>query len=246
MIIILGSTHDDILYFESVMTNRHDETLFDKYPLEYGTIFNQEVVLVYDVFTSYTSGIITSYLLQKHFVVLVIVVGKCVSYSSDFKAGDIAIATSVIFGDVNQTKEANSQLGQIPHLPKELPASDEVITYLEQSLEKRSFSRHDQALFVSSNSLYDMIDRYKHLVMNENIFGRKDKVVFDCISGGAFLAATLYNIPVVGIKVVEKKVNEKSTVDNYINVLKQYSGVGRAVVTCIGDIGRNDIMRGQL
>ena len=42
MIVILGSTHDDILYFESVMTNRRDETLFDIYKLEYGTIFNQE------------------------------------------------------------------------------------------------------------------------------------------------------------------------------------------------------------
>ena len=244
MIVILGSTHDDILYFESVMTNRHDETLFDIYKLEYGTIFNQEVVLVYDVYTSYVSGIITNYLLQKHFVVLCIVVGKCVAYSSDMKAGDIAIATGVIFGDVNQIKEANSQLGQIPHLPRELLASDEVITYLEQSLEKRSFSRHDQALFVSSNSVFDMIDKYKHLVMNDNIFGRKDKIVFDCTSGGVFLAASLFKIPVVGIKVVEKLVNEKSTVEHYINVLKQYSGVGRAVVTCIGDIGRNDIMRG--
>ena len=244
MIIILGSTHDDILYFESVMTNRREETLFEKYPLEYGTIFNQEVVLAYDIYTSYESGIITNYLLQKHFVVLCIVVGKCVSYSNDMKAGDIAIATSVIFGDVNQIKESNSQLGQIPHLPRELLASDEVIAYLEQALEKRSFSRHDRTLFVTSSSIYETAERIKHLVMNEHIFGQKEKVVFDCTSGGVFLSATLYNIPVVGIKVIEKLLNEKSTVDNYINVLKQYSGVGRAVVTCIGDIGRNDIMRG--
>ncbi len=244
MIIILGSTHDDILYFESVMTNRHDETLFEKYPLEYGTIFNQEVVLCYDIYTSYESGIIANYLLQKHFVVLCIVVGRCVAYSSDIKMGDIAIATGVVFGDVNQIKESNSQLGQIPHLPRELPASDEVITYLEQALEKRSFSRHDQTLYVCGSSILDTVERIKHLVMNDNIFGRKEKVVFDCTSGGVFLAATLYNIPVVGIKVVEKKIDEKSSVDNYINVLKQYSGVGRAVVTCIGDIGRNDIMRG--
>ena len=61
MIVILGSTHDDVLYFESVMTNRRDETLFDIYKLEYGTIFNQDVVLVYDVYTSYVSGIVTDY-----------------------------------------------------------------------------------------------------------------------------------------------------------------------------------------
>ena len=244
MILIIGSTHDDVLYFESVITNRRDETLFDIYKLEYGTIFNQEVVLVYDVYTSYVSGIITNYLLQKHFIVLCFVVGKCVAYSPDLKAGDIAITSEVIFGDVNQIRETNSQLGQIPHLPRALPSSDEVINYLEQALEKRSFSRHDTALFISSNSVFDKTEKYQHLVMNDYILGQKEKVVFDCISGGAFLSAYLYRIPIVGIKVVEKNVNEKSTVDSYINVLKQYSGVGRAVVTCIGDIGRNDIMRG--
>ena len=244
MIVILGSTHDDILYFESVMTNRRDETLFDIYKLEYGTIFNQEVVLVYDVYTSYVSGIVTDYLLQKHFVALCIVVGKCVAYSPDVKPGDIAISNGVIFGDVDQIRETNAQLGQIPHLERTLPASDEVIAYLEQALEKRSFSRHEQALFISSNAVYDKNDKFQHLVMNDFILGYKDRVVFDCISGGVFLSANLYKITVVGIKVVEKSINQKSTVDNYINVLKQYSGVGRAVVTCIGDIGRNDIMRG--
>ena len=244
MIVILGSTHDDILYFESVMTNRRDETLFDIYKLEYGTIFNQEVVLVYDVYTSYVSGIVADYLLQKHFISLCIVVGKCVAYSSDVRPGDIAITSGVIFGDVDQIRETNAQLGQIPHLPRELKASDEVISYLEQALEKRSFSRHEQALFISSNAVFDKSEKFAHLVMNEYILGYKDGVVFDCISGGVFLAANLYKVPVVGIKVVEKNINQKSTVDNYINVLKQYSGVGRAVVTCIGDIGRNDIMRG--
>ena len=244
MIVILGSTHDDILYFESVMTNRHDETLFDIVKLEYGTIFNQEVVLAFNIYTSYVSGIVTDYLLQKHFVALCFVVGKCVAFSSDVKAGDIAIASGVVFGDVDQVKETNAQIGQIPNMPRELKASDEVIAYLEQALEKRSFSRHEQTLYISSNSILDTTDKYKHLMMNDFILGYKERVVFDCTSGGVFLAAALYKIPVVAIKVVEKSTNEKSTVDKYINVLKQYSGVGRAVVTCIGDIGRNDIMRG--
>lgn len=244
MIVILGSTHDDILYFESVMTNHHEETLFDIYKLQYGTIFNQDVVLVYDVYTSYVSGIITSYLLQKHFVSLCIVVGKCISNSPEVLPGDIAITKRVILGDVDQVQEANVKLGQIPHLSRSLESTDELINYLMQALEKRSFSRYETATFISSNAVFDKKEKYQHLVMNDFILGHKGKIVFDCTSGGVFLAAHLNNIPVVGIKVVEKNVNEASTVENYINVLKQYSGVGRAVVTCIGDIGRNDIMRG--
>ena len=78
--------------------------------------------------------------------------------------------------------------------------------------------------------------------MND-IRGNETNIAFDCLSGGAFLASTLYNIPIVAIKVCEKQLDEPSTAENYIRVLKQYSIVGRAVVTCIGDIGRNDIMK---
>ena len=81
MILILGSTHDDILYFESVMTNKKEEKIFDRYSLIFGTIFNQEVVVAYDLHTSYISTFITAYIIQKYFIVLVFVVGRCIAYS---------------------------------------------------------------------------------------------------------------------------------------------------------------------
>ena len=243
MILILGSTHDDILYFESVMTNKKEEKLLNIYPLTFGSIFNQEVVLVHDVYTSYISSFITSYIIQKYFVVLVFVVGKCVSYSEDVKAGQIAVSKRVILGDVDQVKEANVKLGQIPHLPRSLESSDEVIGYINSALEKRSFASHTIATFISANAILEKKEKIQPLIINDFVLGHKTNIVFDCTSGGVFLSCALYNIPVVAIKVVEKYVDEPSTTDNYIGVLKQYSSVGRAIVTCIGDIGRNDIMK---
>ena len=243
MILILGSTHDDILYFESVMTNKKEEKILNTYPLIFGSIFNQEVVVAYDIYTSYISSFVTSYIMQHYFIVLVFVVGKCVSYSKDVNAGEIAVSKRVILGDVDQVKEANVKLGQIPHLPRSLESSDEVIGYISSALEKRSFARYSVSTFISSNRILDNSDSIKPLVMNEFVLGHKNNVVFDCISGGVFLSANLYNIPAVAIKVSEKQVDEASTAENYIAVLKQYSSVGRAVVTCIGDIGRNDIMK---
>ena len=243
MILIVGSTHDDILYFESVMTNKRQEKLLDIYPLQFGTIFNQEVVLVYDVYTSYISSFVTSYIIQKYFVVLIFVVGKCVSFNDAVKPGDIAVSKRVILGDVDQVKEANVKLGQIPHLPRSLESSEEVIGYISAALEKRSFARYDVATFISTNGIMDKTEKIQPLIMNDYVLGHKNNVVFDCISGGAFLAATLYKIPIVAVKVSEKVVDTPSTADNYIAVLKQYSNVGRAVVTCIGDIGRNDFIK---
>ena len=243
MILIIGSTHDDILYFESVMTNKKEEKLLNIYPLVFGSIFNQEVVLAYDIYTSYISSFITSYIIQNYFIVLVFVVGKCISYSTDVKPGDIAISKRVILGDVDQIKEANVKLGQLPHLPRSLESSDEVIGYITSALEKRSFARYSIASFISCNRVLEKTENIQPLMMNEFILGHRNNIVFDCISGGAFLASTLYNIPIVAIKVSEKQVDQPSTADNYITVLKQYSSVGRAVVTCIGDIGRNDIIK---
>ena len=243
MILILGSTHDDILYFESVMTNKREEKILNIYPLVFGSIFNQEVVLAYDIYTSYISSFVTSYIIQNYFVVLIFVVGKCVSYSSDIKPGEIAVSKRVILGDVDQIKEANVKLGQIPHLPRSLESSDEVIGYISSALEKRSFARYSLASFISSNRILENSNYIEPLMMDGFILGHKGNIVFDCISGGAFLSATLYNIPVLAIKVSEKQIDQPSTAENYIAVLKQYSSVGRAIVTCIGDIGRNDIMK---
>ena len=56
MIMIIGSQHDDILYFESIMSNKRVETVLDKYKVTIGTIFNQSVILVDQVKTNYISS----------------------------------------------------------------------------------------------------------------------------------------------------------------------------------------------
>ena len=79
MIAIIGSNHDDILYFESVVANKHSETILKRYQVTTGTIFNQEVLLVYGINTSILSGAIVSYILNKYYLDLMIVVGRCLS-----------------------------------------------------------------------------------------------------------------------------------------------------------------------
>ena len=243
MILIIGSTHDDILYFESVMTNKREEKLYDIYPLQFGTIFNQEVVLVYDIYTSYISSLITSYIIQKYFVILVFVVGKCISFDESVKPGDITVSKRVILGDVDQVREANVKLGQLPHFPRSLESSEEVIGFVTSALEKRSFARYNVSTFISCNSILDRKEKVQPLIMNDYVLGHKTNIVFDCVSGGAFLSATIHKIPVIAVKVSERIVGAVPTTDSYITVLKQYSNVGRAIVTCIGDIGRNDFLK---
>ena len=85
MIMIIGSQHDDILYFESVITNKREELVMGKFKVTIGTIFNQAVMLVDQVKTNYLSSALTLYLIEKYFVILVLVVGRCIAYSKDLK-----------------------------------------------------------------------------------------------------------------------------------------------------------------
>ena len=244
MILILGSQHDDILYFESVMVNKKEDVLFGKYKIEIGTIFNQEVVLAWDIYTSYESSIISSYIIQKYFVILIFVVGNCVAYSKNLHGGDIAISSRMIIGDVDQIKEASAKLGQIPGFPRDFESETDIINYFNTSIEKRSFAKHELATFISSNSIMNTSEKIKHIEMGGYVLGYNHNVVFDCTSGGVAIAAYLSKVPVLTVKVVEVQINEPFSADTYIRVLKHFSDVGKAIVTCIGDIGRNDIIRG--
>ena len=67
MIMIIGSQHDDILYFESVITNKREELVMGKFKVTIGTIFNQAVMLVDQVKTNYLSSALTLYLIEKYF-----------------------------------------------------------------------------------------------------------------------------------------------------------------------------------
>ena len=245
MIMILGSTHDDILYFESVMVNKKSEMIFDKYKCQIGTIFNQEVILVWDLYTCYESSLITSYIIEKYFVILIFVVGKCIAFSDNLTGGDIAISRRIMIGDVNQVKEANVRLGQIPNFPHSFESDPEVIKYLTASVEKRSFSKYELCVIVSTNVIMDSRERIKNIEMGGYVLGHNRNVVCDCTSGGVAIAGHLLKVPVISVKVVERGIDEKYSTETYLRVLKHYSDVGKSIVTCIGDIGRNDIIRGE-
>ena len=245
MIMILGSTHDDILYFESVMVNKKEEMIFDKYKAQIGTIFNQEVIVVYDIYTCYESSLVASYIIEKYFVILLFVVGKCIAFSDNLRGGDICLSRRIMIGDVNQVKEANVKLGQIPKFPHSFESDPEIIKYLVSSVEKRSYSKYDLCSFISSNTIMDSHERIKDIEMGGYVLGHNVNVVFDCTSGGVALAGNLHKVPVIAMKVVERHIEEKYTTETYLRVLKHYSDVGKSIVTCIGDIGRNDIIQGE-
>ena len=242
MIMIIGSQHDDILYFESVMSNKREELVLDKYKVTVGTIFNQSVVLVDQVKTNYLSSMLTLYLIEKYFVFLVFVVGRCVAFTHDLKPLDIAISKRIVAGDVDQVNEDNVKMGQIPGYEQAFVCQDDVIGYLGNAFEKRTYNAFRISNYVSSNVDYHRPEQVANLRECEHVLGFNSNVVLDCNSAGVALACSLRKIACVSVKVVERYIDGPKNIQTYLKSLKEYTNVGKAIVTCIGDIGHNEVI----
>lgn len=242
MILIVGSQHDDILYFETVMSNKKQEIVLGQYPVTVGTIFNQGVVLVDQVKTNYLSSALTLYLIEKYFIFLVFNVGRCVSFTRDLKAGQIAISKRVVAGDVDQVNEDNVKFAQIPGFEQEFVCQDDIIGYLSDAFEKRTYSKYKIANYISTSVDYHRSNQVDHLKECEHLLGFDSNVVFDNNSAGLALACALKKVAFVSVKVVERHIDEQKNINTYLKSLKEYTNIGKAVVTCIGDIGHNEVI----
>ena len=244
MILIIGSTKDDTLYFDSVITQKREERLFNYVNLTFGKIFNQEVVLVNGVQTSYLSSAVVSYLMDKYFIILTIVVGKCTAFSKDLEIGDIVLSRRLFIGDVDLVEETNSSIGQLPNFPFNYDTPNDIIEYFSSSLESRVLIPYKIGTYISANASYSNDNQIESFRVGEQLFGHSRCVVFDTIGAGVAMSSHLFNVPFVCVKVVSRIFKQRQSAKAYAQVLKNYSSVGKAIVSTIGDIGRNDIIRG--
>lgn len=242
MILVLGSHQDDILYCASLLNNRTSERLMDRFPMQKGTIFNQEVLLVHGVHTAILASSVVTYVLSHYYINLVFVVGKCFSVNKSFKKGDIIISKEIYDIDVDQIDVANAMLNQVPGLPPVYRVQKDVIGYLRDGFSRRTLVTPQVASFICSDNLYSPAVE-KSLARKGSQFGDNGPFVLDSISFGCALAGYLNDVPIISCKAVEREVGENKSIDSYLSALDTYVDIGKAIVYTIGDIGRSDVLR---
>ncbi len=244
MIAIVGAAHDDILYFESVMSEKKKEIIFNRYELTIGMIFNQEVLIVHGLYTSVLSSAIISHILAHHYINLVINVGKCISISDNFKDGDIVISDRVIDVNCDLTTVQNVEMGQIPGFDRVFNVQNDIINYMKNGVNKRTYANSTNGTYLSSDNL--STQTLEFLKEKKSIFGEKENLVLDSNSSGVAVACKLFDVPFIIVKVIEKTLGASSDIESYLKVLDCYINLGKAVVSTVGDIGRKDILKGGL
>ena len=241
MIMIMGETRDDILYFDSVLSHKRKEKILDRYEITFGTIFNQDILLIDGISSNELSSAMALYLIEKYLVILVFMVGKCVSVFPDFKPGEIAVSRKIMLGDADRTRRLRSGLGQIPGF-ENLHSQNDVIDYVRSSLEKRAETGFRTGKFVSFDREYFSREELQERFLGDSFYGSRQRVLLDCNTAGAALAGEISRVPFISVKVVERVLGEEYTIENYAEVLRRYIDLGKSMVTCIGDIGRTDLL----
>ncbi len=241
MILIIGSHADDVLYVTSLLNGREDELYLGRFPSAKGTIFNQEVMTISGIHTALLASAVTSRILSSHYVSVVFVLGKCFTVDRSYKQGDILISKEIYDIDVDQIDVANVSLGQVPGFQPVYRVQKDIVGYLQSGFSRRTLAIPTVATFLSTDNLGGQgIER---VITSHSFLGHSGGFAVDSVSFGIALSSMLYDVPMVSVKAVERRLGQTKSVETYLSALNSYVDIGKAVVYTIGDIGRSDVLQ---
>ena len=243
MIVIVGDSQDDVLYFETVLANKKEEFIMNRFKLSIGTIFSQGVIVLSGMSTSILTSAVLTYILNNYYVDLVINVGRCLNASDKVKPGNIALSSEVIDANVDLTIFKDVGMAQIPGFSREFTVQDDIFHYVAQALENRPNIDYEKAVYISTDNM--SIDMVNYLKNHNTMFNRNtEHFVIDSNSSGVAVACALKSVPFIVVKVIESTFDQTSNLKTYSQVLQRYIDLGKAVISTINNIGRSDILEG--
>ena len=241
MILILGSVYDDVLYFDTQLKKRREETFKDHFKIIFGELYGQNVVLAYNIFTNYMSSVVTTYLISKYDVIAVINVGS-VRCLDDFKEGDIVYSETLFLGDADVSVFQKVKKGQVPTYPQIFSGNSYFNNLINVYSSKFIISNVKKGNYISLNREIVSIDQLNQ-IKNENvILGVSKDFIFDSTFGGVALSSATFDVPFVCLKVVISKIKDKVTTLERIRCIKEYANVGKIISAIILEIGRKDTL----
>ena len=241
MILILGSVYDDVLYFDTQLKKRREETFKDHFKIIFGELYGQNVVLAYNIFTNYMSSVVTTYLISKYDVIAVINVGS-VRCLDDFKEGDIVYSETLFLGDADVSVFEKVKKGQVPTYPQIFSGNSYFNNLINIINNFFIISNVKKGNYISLNREIVSIDQLNQ-IKNENvILGVSKDFIFDSTFGGVALSSATFDVPFVCLKVVISKIKDKVTTLERIRCIKEYANVGKIISAIILEIGRKDTL----
>ena len=67
MYLILGGNQNDLLFYQTKLKNTREIEIMNRFPAIVGTLYGEEIMLLSDIYSSYLTTSVLSYIIEKYF-----------------------------------------------------------------------------------------------------------------------------------------------------------------------------------
>ncbi|MDD2398669.1 MAG: 5'-methylthioadenosine/S-adenosylhomocysteine nucleosidase [Bacilli bacterium] len=208
MILIIGTTPDDIIYYKNRMRIKEQGLISANYPYYVGRLANKDVCLTYTGYSNIASGVIAGYMIEKFSPYIVIITGAASTINLKAKQSDLFIAEKIYLGDVDLTSLADVRYGQIENLPPFYSSDEDYIRMIE-TINSKTENRHLLRGPLISTNVFFNEEKKAEKVLKDQFGNIESMTAFDTEAGGIVTACGIYSVPWLLLKVINYHVGDE-------------------------------------
>ncbi|RSL31578.1 5'-methylthioadenosine/S-adenosylhomocysteine nucleosidase [Salibacterium salarium] len=148
-IAIIGAMDEEVELLKTKLVNRQDDKAGGTY-FHYGSIHEEDVVLIKSGIGKVNAAIATTLLLEKFQPDIVINTGSAGGFNPELEVGDLVVSTEVRYNDVDATV-FGYEYGQVPQMPARYVSDEQLVEQTKQCAAKENISIAD-GLILSGDS----------------------------------------------------------------------------------------------
>lgn len=237
MILIIGTTEDDIFYFKNRMKISEKNMIASKYPYYVGTFAGKDICLAYSGYSNIASAAVTSFMITKYKPYIVICVGTVSAFSENLHQSELFIAERVYLGDIDFTPlGTNTRYGQIKEMPAFYSSEEDYIKLIE-TINSRTENLHiGRGPLISTNVFFK--NRKKANELLENNFAHiESTTAFDTEAGGVITACYIQEVPWILLKAVNYEIGKDAQLMSSLRIgIEAQPHIGSLIETLLEEL----------
>lgn len=215
MIVILGTTPDDILFIRNKMTLKEKGALKGSHFYYVGVYAGKDVALTYTGNSNFMSGVIASYMIRKFDPYLVLSLGSCSSASEGLNQGDLFIAERVYLGDFDFNSFENRMFTSALNMLSYYVTEDSYLRYVERLNSASGNFTLVRGPVISVNKFYiDKEEANQVIASQENYLG--GKTAFDTEMGAIVTCCRFFQVPWLFLKSINYEIGRNEQLLSHV------------------------------
>lgn len=215
MILLIGTTPDDILYYQNRMKLTATGEIQQGHPYYIGTFAGKEIALTYTGNSNLMSAVIASFMVKKFEPYLVIMIGSLYSADEGLKQGDLFIAERLYMGDVDYASFEDLHFSQALHMSSYYTTDDQYIKYIEILNSQAYNLKLVRGPLISMNKFFvNLKDTKKVVDAQDNYLG--GATAFDTEAGGVVAACNFMQTPWLLLKAVSYEIGQDNQLISFV------------------------------